>query len=778
MLQKHIFVYTILYLFLLSTVFAQKPQAKSQEKTQLLSVEDNDGDYLLAIEKVGEVLQTASIDAEFTVDVFLTFSDIKDAVQDLQIILKSVQSPHLNVRNQQMYLTVLEQLKTRIAKQCDIIDRQDSTQNAIQQRLVALSKDKMINILTKDTLRQKQFKKELAELSTRYKKTATLLSENAKLLTEKKREILENETAIFYALQTVEDRLQKMKIALIKTEYPSLWNSEIATKSNQPSLGLKEVTTVEKTVNLYYFNHIRGGLILFTFLLLALVLYVRGNLNYIRKKGYFENLEKLNFKFLNRAVALPILLIGIYIILLSNLYAPAVFTTLLYFVLLLSIYFLQKGWQRNNHHTWIFLIVLFTVFSLINLFVPISLIERYIFIAINVAAIYFIIKQLKDTGNTLFNSLFFRKAGYIFIFLCSASILFNIFGRMSLAHNISLTATIALTQVIALRVLIKIIIEIILLQIYRIRVQRGLFKIFDQESLTSNLKTPFIVVAIYIWIVVTTASLNLWSGIENSLSALLHYPLHIGNFTFSLDNILLFFTLIWLAHLLQKYVAYFFGEIDDEDEDNLNKKQHSRLLIIRLVVVIGAYLLAVLASGMPLDRISIIIGALGVGVGLGLQGIVSNFVSGVILIFDRSIQIGDIIELSSQAGRVKSMDLRTTKINASNGSEIIIPNSNLLSQNITNWTYTDNRKQVEITLTIKGELSTEQINQLIRQAIKDNLLVDQSKPCQIYYNALAKESYGVLIRFWCSIYRTDEVLSTTRLNLYQYFGNHGTEITI
>ena len=92
---------------------------------------------------------------------------------------------------------------------------------------------------------------------------------------------------------------------------------------------------------------------------------------------------------------------------------------------------------------------------------------------------------------------------------------------------------------------------------------------------------------------------------------------------------------------------------------------------------------------------------LGVGVGLGLQGIVSNFVSGVILIFDRAIRIGDIIELNSQRGRVKSMDLRTTKINAPNGSEIIIPNGSL-SQNITNWTYTNNLKQVEISFSLIG----------------------------------------------------------------------------
>ena len=175
-----------------------------------------------------------------------------------------------------------------------------------------------------------------------------------------------------------------------------------------------------------------------------------------------------------------------------------------------------------------------------------------------------------------------------------------------------------------------------------------------------------------------------------------------------------------------KYVAYFFGEIEDEDEENINKRQHSRLLIIRLILLIGGYLLAVLASGIPLDKISIIIGALGVGVGLGLQGIVSNFVSGVILIFDRAIRIGDIIELNSQRGRVKSMDLRTTKINAPNGSEIIIPNGSLLSQNITNWTYTNNLKQVEISFSLIGNTTPEDINKIIHKAMAAVPLVEHS----------------------------------------------------
>lgn len=123
---------------------------------------------------------------------------------------------------------------------------------------------------------------------------------------------------------------------------------------------------------------------------------------------------------------------------------------------------------------------------------------------------------------------------------CAFSIIFNIFGRVSLSHTLSLTATAALTQVIALSVLLKIIIEIILLQIYRTRVQRGVTTIFDHKSLSDNLKTPFIMITGYMWFVVTASNLNVWNGIREAITGMLSHPISIGSFTFTMGSVILF----------------------------------------------------------------------------------------------------------------------------------------------------------------------------------------------------------------------------------------------
>ena len=105
-----------------------------------------------------------------------------------------------------------------------------------------------------------------------------------------------------------------------------------------------------------------------------------------------------------------------------------------------------------------------------------------------------------------------------------------------------------------------------------------------------------------------------------------------------------------------------------------NKGERSKLLVTRLVLLIGGFLIAVAASGLPVDKITVILGALGVGIGLGLQNIVSNFVSGIILIFDKTIRIGDVVELSDKKGRVKEIGVRASTLLSDEGAEIIIPN--------------------------------------------------------------------------------------------------------
>lgn len=776
MIQKRSYIYllALLAVFLYAPLtYSQTTPPKAETKSKLFEETTTDSDYLMAIEKAGEVLESAHNDTEFDGNSHHLFGDIKRTQSKLDLILASLKGSNPNVRNQQMYGIVLKEIEQELDEQNTAINARNLALEKIKNRVIDLRKDKTLMVLIKDTIRRKQFKQELANLKNRYLSTDSLMTKNQGILNTNKRLTVERKIAVSNALIMVDTKLEKSGISMLKKEYPALWSTD-STAKKIVGQNIKAKIIIEENVAAYYLSYRAGGLITLVLLMGLLAWYIARNLKYLNNNGHAENLSQFNFKYLNKGVIIPVAVIGLNIAVVSNLYAPAMFIELIQLALLgLLTFIFKSSWSKTAMRNWVLLLVLFLVLCFLDLFIAVGFIQRCAFIIINILGIRYGFVQLKSIKNQLYIKAFFKWATIIFIGLNILALLNNLFGRVSLANMLSLTAFISLTQIVALSVLLKIVLEIILLQIYTTRVKRGIEKIFDFESLSDTLKKPFIIVITYMWVVVIASNLNFWESLRTGLAALLSHPNTIGSITFTLGNIVLFFIIIWMAHLLQNYVAYFFGEIDDENEENVNKRQHSKLLITRLVVLISGYLLAVAASGMPLDKLSILLGALGVGVGLGLQNVVNNFVSGIILIFDKPIQIGDVINISSESGRVKSMGLRTTKINAANGAEIIIPNGNLLSQNITNWTYTDNFKLVEIAIEVTGNVMPEEINAIVLESLESMQLVNNTKTPQLYYTAISEGKFNLQVKFWCSIYRTEETISSARQVLFSNFKAKG-----
>lgn len=761
-------------LFFGTLTYAQTVAPKKESKSKLFDQEITDSDYLMAIEKAGEVMESAYNDVTFEGATYHLFGDIKRTQSKLDLILTSLKGANPNVRNQQMYSTVLKEIQQELDEQNIAINLRNEKLEKIKNRFIDLRKDKTLMTLLKDTIRRKQFKDEFANLKKKYISTDSLMTKNQGILNTKKRQTVEHKIEVSNALVTVEDKLEKSGISILKKEYPFLWSiNDSIPKKNVPQ-NIRAKIVIENSVASYYLSYRAGGLITLIFFMGLLGWYISRNLKYLKNNGHAENLSHFNFKYLNKGVLIPVLVLALNISIVSNLYAPALFIEILHLILLgiLTILF-KNQWSAKSMRNWLLLLGLFAAICFLDLFIGIGLFQRCAFIIINIYGIRYGLVQIKSIKDQLYIKGFFKWANIIFVGLNSLAIVFNLLGRVSLSNMLSITAFISLTQIVALSVFLKIILEIIILQIYTTRIKNDIEKIFDYESLSNTLKKPFIILISYMWLVVIASNLNIWESLRTSLAGLLSRPITIGSITFTLGNIVLFFIIVWIAHLLQKYVAYFFGEIDDENEENVNKRQHSKLLITRLVVLIAGYLLAVAASGMPLDKLSILLGALGVGVGLGLQSVVNNFVSGIILIFDKPIQIGDVINISSESGRVKSMGLRTTKINAPNGAEIIIPNGNLLSQNITNWTYTDNYKLVEISIEVTGDIAPDDINTIINESLESISLVNNTKSSQIYYTAISDGQYKIMVKFWCSIYRTEESISTARQVLFGNFKAKG-----
>ena len=167
------------------------------------------------------------------------------------------------------------------------------------------------------------------------------------------------------------------------------------------------------------------------------------------------------------------------------------------------------------------------------------------------------------------------------------------------------------------------------------------------------------------------------------------------------------------------------------------------------VVFIGS-LLALLTLGFQMREFTIIAGALGVGIGFGLQSIINNFVSGLILLFERPVKVGDYIELGGQQAKIKKIGLRATIMQTPERSEIVVPNSDLISNQVINWTLSDQYAGIKIPVRVGCDANIPIVMQaLLDCALEHPQVVDYPAP-QALFREFGDSYLSLELRGWIS----------------------------
>jgi small-conductance mechanosensitive channel len=147
-------------------------------------------------------------------------------------------------------------------------------------------------------------------------------------------------------------------------------------------------------------------------------------------------------------------------------------------------------------------------------------------------------------------------------------------------------------------------------------------------------------------------------------------------------------------------------------------------------LLIGAGIL-----GISFSSLTLIVGALGVGIGFGLQNIVNNFVSGLILVFERPVQVGDAVQFDQMSGVVTQIGFRASRIRTYSGSEVIVPNGDLVSRQLINWTLSDRRRRLELPVTVAYGSDCELVERTLLQAASgDKEVMVEPQPVAVLEN--------------------------------------------
>jgi len=160
--------------------------------------------------------------------------------------------------------------------------------------------------------------------------------------------------------------------------------------------------------------------------------------------------------------------------------------------------------------------------------------------------------------------------------------------------------------------------------------------------------------------------------------------------------------------------------------------------------------IAMAAAGIPMDKAAIVFGALGVGIGLGLQSLVNNLVSGLIIAFEKPVNVGDIIEISGKSGIIRTIGFRSSVVNTWDGSDVIIPNGDLLNAHLVNWTRGNTIRRVEIAMGIAVGSDLDKVKELITQLFSTNERVLKDPAPFVVANDFDNNSLNISIYFWVS----------------------------
>ncbi len=197
--------------------------------------------------------------------------------------------------------------------------------------------------------------------------------------------------------------------------------------------------------------------------------------------------------------------------------------------------------------------------------------------------------------------------------------------------------------------------------------------------------------------------------------------------------------------------------------DRLRQRSASAAPVIYVVEQIGTYLLIAVGGvaafatlGLDLTSLAVFGGAVGVGVGLGLQGIVKEFVSGVVLIFDPAIQVGDFVEVEGGArGEIAEIGPRATRLRTNDDLNIIIPNSTFMQSKVTNWTYSEASRRMHVPFSVDADSDAGQVREVVLAAAKAlpfTLPDDATRKTQVWLTAFS----GAGLEFDLVVWPTEE----------------------
>ena len=268
--------------------------------------------------------------------------------------------------------------------------------------------------------------------------------------------------------------------------------------------------------------------------------------------------------------------------------------------------------------------------------------------------------------------------------------------------------------------------------------------------LLRTIRLALIILTISGVLMVSVGALDLAPFLSTALHRMMGANLVVGSITIGAHAIVLALAVLVTTVISTGVVGFI---LEREVMPRLGLRSGTKFAIVtftRWIMIIVGVILTLASIGLDMTKVTLVAGALSVGIGFGLQNIVNNFVSGLILIIERPVGVGDVIDWGSRSGTVTRIGIRSSTVRTKQGAEILVPNGELVSQEVVNWTRSDRHRRYDFNIGVSAESNPEEVMRLLKDAANSVEEIMKSPEPQVIFKGFDKNSLNFTLLAWVS----------------------------
>lgn len=358
--------------------------------------------------------------------------------------------------------------------------------------------------------------------------------------------------------------------------------------------------------------------------------------------------------------------------------------------------------------------------------------------------------------------------------LLGAAILANVLGYVVLADLlVSATLTTALIA-LALIALADVLLGALLVGLFATAIGQLHVIRRNRDAVTRRLRRLVRLGAVLLWVSVALRQFRVLRPARDALATFLGAPLTVGSWGFTVGEVLiLLVTLVASVYIARGLRAVLRYDVLARLERGVPEAASSIAYYVTLALGV---LFAAGAAGIEVGRLALVAGALGVGIGFGLQTIVANFIAGLILLFERPIKPGDTVELEGLAGVVQAIGMRASTVKMFQGADVIVPNQDLIAGRVINWTLSDRTRRADVPVGVAYGTDPSKVLTILRDVVTAHARVLRHPAPAVLFMKYGESSLDFEVRFWSGFDEWMEVRSEVLVAISEAFATHGIEI--